>query len=387
MDSIYLDYMATTPVDQAVIDKMSRCLGRSGCFGNPSSAHRYGYNAAKMISHARQQVATLFNTNANDIIFTSGATEANNLAIKGACDFYQRKGRHIITMATEHKAVLDPCEYLSHQEFEITYLKPGKNGVLDLVALRDAIRSDTVLISIMFVNNETGIIQDVKAIGALAREHGILFHTDATQAVGKLAIDLNTLPIDLLSFSAHKVYGPKGVGGLYIRSQPSKLRLQAQIHGGGHQQGFRSGTLPTHQIVGMGAAFEIASSRLKHDELHTRELRDNLLAGLSKLGGVQVNADLNCCIAGVLNIRIDNILADTLMLRVPGLSFSSGSACNAVDNEPSHVLTAMGLSTIEARSSVRLSVGRYTTAEEIQQSIKLLQQHINFLRKISPLNA
>jgi cysteine desulfurase len=384
--SIYLDYMATTPVAPEVVSQMMSCLDINGCFGNPaSSSHLYGYDAAKKVVDAREQVANLIDADPADIIFTSGATEASNLAIKGACEFYQRKGRHIITMATEHKSVLESCGFLQQKGFEVTYLNPGADGLLDLALLEASLRPDTVLISIMYVNNETGVIQDIEAIGALARRHGILFHTDATQAVGKLKIDIAKLPIDMLSFSAHKLYGPKGIGALYVRSKP-KLHLQAQIHGGGHQKGFRSGTLPTHQIVGMGAACELAKDRFDQDHTYIKQLRDFLWQEISRISNIHVNGHVEKRISGALSLCVPGVTSDTLILRTPLLAFSSGSACNAASSKPSHVLKAMGMSDADASSSIRLSVGRYSTLDEMKKVISILKKEIVYLREISPIS-
>lgn len=385
-ESIYLDYMATTPVDPAVVNAMSACLGADGCFGNPASAsHGFGYAAAKKIAHAKEQIAALIKCSPDDLVFTSGATEANNLAIKGLCEFYHRKGRHIITMATEHKSVLESCDYMQQQGFEVTYLQPQTNGLLDLEQLRDAIRDDTVLITIMAVNNETGIIQDIDAIGRIAREQGVIFHTDATQSVGKVSINLSKLAVDLMSFSAHKLYGPKGIGCLYVRGKP-KLRLNAQIHGGGHQRGMRSGTLATHQIVGMGMACDIALSRFDQDAAANKLLHDKLWSALSKIDHISLNGSIDHKLTTALNICVHGIVSQTLMLRTPQLAFSAGSACNAASLKPSHVLSAMQLIDADANSSIRISIGRFTTDHDITAAIACLTKEINYLRSVSPLN-
>ncbi len=382
---IYMDYMATTPVDPAVAKVLSECLQQKGCFGNPASqSHRYGWAASERVRIAEEQVADLIHADSREIVWTSGATESDNLAIKGAALFYQRKGKHIITMRTEHKAVLDTCVYLESQGFEVTYLDPECDGLLDLEKLKAAIRPDTILISIMHVNNETGVIQDIEAIGKLTRDAGIIFHSDAAQSVGKVEIDVTKIDVDLLSFSGHKLYGPKGIGVLYVRRTP-RVRLEAQIHGGGHQRGMRSGTLATHQIVAMGEAFHIAKEAFENDCKRISKLRDRLWEGISKLGSVHLNGHPTQHVCSCLNVRFDGIEAENLLASLRDLAVSSGSACNSANPEPSHVLSAMSLSRDEANRSVRFSVGRFTTDEELDYAIKHITEQIQRLREASPL--
>lgn len=383
---IFLDYMATTPTDPVVVDSMLSCLKRDGIFGNPASqSHRYGWDAAQCVKKAREQVAALINADAREIVWTSGATESDNLAIKGAAYFYQRQGKHIITMRTEHKAVLDTCAYLETQGFAVTYLDPQANGRLNLQDLENAIRDDTILVSIMHVNNETGVIQDIASIGELTRRHGILFHVDAAQSAGKVAIDLQQLKVDLMSFSAHKIYGPKGIGVLYVRRSSPRVRLEALIHGGGHQGGMRSGTLPTHQIVGMGTAFELAQQHLSADAKRIAALRSHFWKDIAALGGIYLNGDENHSIAGCVNVRFDGVVAESLLLSLRDIAVSSGSACNSANPNPSHVLLAMGLSRQQAYSSLRLSFGRFTTQEEIDHAIVHITEQVKRLRDMSPL--
>lgn len=377
---IYLDYMATTPVDPRVIKKMKACLDHSGHFGNPSSqSHRYGWEASELIQQAKEQVASLIHADPREIIWTSGATESDNLAVKGVAEFYSRKGKHIITMATEHKAVLRCCEYLETKGFEVTYLKPESTGLLDLNQLQNALRPDTILVSIMHVNNETGVIQDIASIGNLLKEKGIVFHVDAAQSAGKIPIDLSQLSVDLMSFSGHKIYGPKGIGALYIRRTP-RIRLEVQIHGGGQQQNIRSGTLATHQIVGLGEAFAIAKKEMKENHDHIKKLRDRFWEGISELGNIYVNGDLHHIIFSCLNVRVGGVESENLMLNLKDLAISSGSACYSAQNIPSYVLTAMGLSDEQARCSLRISFGRFTTEEEVDFAIKHFKDQITRLR-------
>lgn len=377
--------MATTPVDEVVITAMQNCLGQSGVFGNPASqTHRYGYEAAELVANARAQIADCIQADPREIIFTSGATESDNLAIKGAAHFYQRQGKHIITMSTEHKAVLDSCHALEREGFEVTYLNPLPSGLLNLEALKAAIRSDTILISIMHVNNETGVIQDIAAMGRIAKEHGIIFHVDAAQSAARLKIDLQTLPVDLMSFSGHKVYGPKGIGCLYVRRKP-RVRLEPQMHGGGHEQGLRSGTLPTHQIVGMGMAFALIKERREKDVARIRELRSRLWAGILSLTQVHLNGDPAHAVPGCLNITFDGVDGESLMLALRDLAISTGSACNSANPEASHVLKAMGLSEDAANRSLRICLGRYTTSEEVDYAIAHIQKQLGRLRSLSPL--
>lgn len=381
---IYFDYAATTPVDPRVAEKMMQCLTLDGTFGNPASrSHRYGWQAEEAVDVARNQVADLIGADPREIVFTSGATEANNLAIKGAASFYQSKGRHIITSLTEHKAVLDTCEQLEREGFSVTWLTPQPNGLIDLQQLAAAFRDDTVLVSIMHVNNETGVIQDIATIGEMCRARGVLYHVDATQSVGKLPIDLTALPVDLMSFSAHKVYGPKGIGALYVRRQP-RIRLDAQIHGGGHERGMRSGTLPVHQIVGMGEAYRIARETMPEEMARLRTLRDRLWQGLNQLEAVTLNGDLQHSAATVLNVSFGYVDGESLIMALKDLAVSSGSACTSASLEPSYVLRAMGLNEELAHSSIRFSLGRYSSEEEIDYAIALIAKSLMRLRAHSP---
>ena len=381
---IYLDYMATTPVDPKVAQKMSDFLLPSGTFGNPAShTHKFGYEAQQAVQTAKEQVAALINADPREIVWTSGATESDNLAIKGIAEFYQRQGKHIITMSTEHKAVLDTCKHLAAQGFEATFLNPEPNGILDLAKLKSAIRPDTILISIMHVNNETGVIQNIEAIGNVAREHGIVFHTDAAQSVGKLPIDVKILPVDLISFSGHKIYGPKGIGALYVRRKP-RVRLSAQMHGGGHQGGMRSGTLPTHQIVGMGEAFRIAKENMAQEHTRIKKLRDNLWAGIQQAGNVHLNGHPTERVAGCLNVMFNEVDGESLLLSLKDIAVSTSSACNSANPAPSHVLSAMGLSAEQASRSIRFSVGRFTQEQEIEYVITHVTDHVKRLRELAP---
>lgn len=385
MKPIYLDYMATTPVDPRVIEKMHACLGLEGSFGNPASAsHLYGHSAMQLVQAARQQIADLIHSDPREIILTSGATESDNLAIKGVAQFYQRQGKHIITMATEHKAVLDTCRYLETLGFDVTYLKPELNGVLDLVKLKNALRDNTILVSIMHVNNETGVIQNIAEIGKICRERGIIFHTDAAQSAGKVAINVKEMQVDLVSLSGHKVYGPKGIGALYVRRNPP-LHLTPLIHGGGHERGMRSGTLATHQIVGMGEAFAIAKSEMQNDCKKIAALRERLINGIQKLGGVHINGDVQQRISGCVNLRFDGVEGESLLLSLQGIAISTGSACNSASQDPSHVLNAMGLCRQDAYNSLRISFGRFTTEDEINFAVAHISEQVNKLRSMSPL--
>ena len=380
---IYLDYSATTPVDPRVADKMIPWLAEH--FGNPASrSHAYGWEAEKAVEDAREQVAALVGADAKEIIWTSGATESNNLAIKGAAQFYKSKGKHLITLKTEHKAVLDTVRELERQGFEATYLDVQENGLVDLDALRAAIRPDTILISIMFVNNEIGVIQPIARIGELCREKGIVFHVDAAQATGKVVIDLRELKVDLMSFCAHKTYGPKGIGALYVRRKP-RVRLEAQMHGGGHERGLRSGTLATHQIVGMGEAFRLAREEMGAENERIRMLRDRLLNGFSDMDAVFVNGDLDSRVPHNLNISFAYVEGESLIMAIKDVAVSSGSACTSASLEPSYVLRALGRDDELAHSSIRFSIGRFTTEEEIEYTIKLLHDKIGKLRELSPL--
>ncbi|HKB73369.1 MAG TPA: IscS subfamily cysteine desulfurase [Burkholderiales bacterium] len=380
---IYLDYSATTPVDPRVAQKMIPFLTEQ--FGNPASrSHAFGWEAEKAVEEARAHVAALLNADPKEIIWTSGATEGNNLAIKGAANFYKGKGKHIVTMKTEHKAVLDTVRELERQGFEATYLDPEQDGLLDLEKLKAAIRPDTVLVSVMMVNNEIGVIQPIAEIGEICRSKGIIFHCDAVQAAGKIPIDLQKLKVDLLTVTAHKVYGPKGIGALYVRRKP-RVRIEAQIHGGGHERGLRSGTLPTHQIVGMGEAFRIAKLEMAAESERIRSLRDRLLAGFKDMEEVYVNGDMERRIPGNLNVSFNFVEGESLIMGIKDVAVSSGSACTSASLEPSYVLRALGRSDELAHSSIRFTIGRFTTEEEIDYAVKLLRAKIGKLRELSPL--
>ncbi|HQX05183.1 MAG TPA: IscS subfamily cysteine desulfurase [Zoogloea sp.] len=380
---IYLDYSATTPVDPRVAEKMIPYL--TELFGNPASrSHSYGWTAEKAVEEAREDVAALVNADPKEIIWTSGATESNNLAIKGAAHFYSGKGKHIITLKTEHKAVLDTVRELERQGFEATYLDVQENGLLDLNVLKAAIRPDTVVVSVMFVNNEVGVVQPIAEIGELCREKGIIFHVDAAQATGKVAIDLSTLKVDLMSFSAHKTYGPKGIGALYVRRKP-RVRLEAQMHGGGHERGLRSGTLATHQIVGMGEAFRLARIEMAEENARVLALRDRLLAGLTTIEETFVNGDMDNRVPHNLNISFAYVEGESLIMAIKDIAVSSGSACTSASLEPSYVLRALGRNDELAHSSIRFTIGRFTTVEEVDYTIDLLQRKIGKLRELSPL--
>ncbi|KMT65525.1 IscS subfamily cysteine desulfurase [Catenovulum maritimum] len=382
---IYLDYSATTPVDPRVAEKMIDCLTMEGTFGNPASrSHRFGWQAEELVDIARSQVAELVNADPREIVFTSGATESNNLAIKGAANFYAKKGKHIITVKTEHKAVLDTCRELERKGFEVTYLDVMPNGLIDMDAFKAALREDTVVVSVMHVNNEIGVIQDIAAIGKLCRANKTIFHVDAAQSAGKVEIDLQNVKVDLMSFSAHKIYGPKGIGALYVRRKP-RIRLEAQMHGGGHERGFRSGTLATHQIVGMGEAFRIAKAEMATENERLQVLRDKLLNGVKGLEEVYVNGDLEQRVAGNLNISFNFVEGESLIMALKDMAVSSGSACTSASLEPSYVLRALGLNDELAHSSIRFSFGRFTTEEEVDYVISVVQGAIEKLREMSPL--
>ncbi|PSV25557.1 MULTISPECIES: IscS subfamily cysteine desulfurase [unclassified Photobacterium] len=382
---IYFDYSATCPVDPRVAEKMMQCLTMEGNFGNPASrSHRYGWQAEEAVDTAREHIADLVNADPREIVFTSGATESDNLAIKGAAHFYNKKGKHIITCKTEHKAVLDPCRQLEREGFEVTYLEPESNGLIDLAKLRDAMREDTVLVSIMHVNNEIGVVQDIAAIGELCRENKTVFHVDAAQSAGKLPIDVQAMKVDLISFSAHKIYGPKGIGALYVRRKP-RIRLEAQMHGGGHERGFRSGTLPTHQIVGMGEAFRIAKEEMDQDYQHAVKLRDRLLMRLEGIEEMSINGDLEQRVPQNLNISFAFVEGESLLMALKDLAVSSGSACTSASLEPSYVLRALGLNDELAHSSIRFSFGRFTTEEEIDYAAAQIKGAVDKLREMSPL--
>jgi cysteine desulfurase len=380
---IYLDYGATTPVDPRVVDAMVPWLREH--FGNPASrSHAWGWEAEAIVEKSREEVAALINADPREIVWTSGATESINLAIKGAAHFYKTRGKHIVTVRTEHKAVLDTCRELERQGFEVTYLEVQENGLLDLEAFKAALRPDTILASVMFVNNEIGVIQDIPTLGALCRTRGVIFHVDAAQATGKIAIDMAALPIDLMSMSSHKTYGPKGIGALYVRRKP-RIRLEAQMHGGGHERGMRSGTLPTHQIVGMGTAFRIAGEEMAVEGERIRMLQQRLLAGLAGIEQVFVNGDQDQRVPHNLNISFNYVEGESLIMGVKGLAVSSGSACTSASLEPSYVLRALGRSDELAHSSLRMTIGRFTTVEEIDYAIATLQDRVAKLRDLSPL--
>lgn len=382
---IYLDYMATTPVDPRVVEKMVNYLGPEGCFGNPASVtHIYGKMAAQAVERARMQIAEVIHASPQEIVFTSGATEADNLAILGAARFYQRKGKHLITMSTEHKAVLDSFHQLEKEGFELSYLEPQPDGLLDLEKLAQTLREDTILVSIMHVNNEIGVIQDIAAIGNLLANKGIVFHVDAAQSAGKIAIDMTKLPVDLMSFSAHKVYGPKGIGALYVRHKP-RIRLQPLSFGGGHEGGLRSGTLATHQIVGMGEAFAIAEAEREQEQASILALRQQLWDAIKHLPGIHLNGHEQQRVAGNLNLCFAGVDGDSLLLALRELAISTTSACSAASLQPSYVLRALGLDDELAYSSIRLSIGRFTTPEEVKRTIDIICHQINRMNEISPL--
>ncbi|HQV80170.1 MAG TPA: IscS subfamily cysteine desulfurase [Agitococcus sp.] len=383
---IYLDYSATTPVDPRVAAKMVECLTLEGNFGNPASrSHGYGWQAEEAIETARQQVADLVHADPREIVWTSGATESNNLAIKGAAHFYQGKGKHIVTSKIEHKAVLDTCRQLEREGFEVTYLDPTpKTGLITVEMVEAALRPDTIVVSLMHVNNEIGTITDIAAIGELTRSKGIIFHVDAAQSTGKVEIDLETMKVDLMSFSAHKTYGPKGIGALFVRRKP-RIRLEAQIHGGGHERGFRSGTLATHQIVGMGEAFRIAKEEGMNEQAQLKVLRDKLWNGLSSLEQVFLNGDAEQRIAGNINISFNFVEGESLIMALKDLAVSSGSACTSASLEPSYVLRALGLTDELAHSSIRFTIGRFTTEADIDFVIEQSKNAVNKLRDLSPL--
>jgi len=380
---IYMDYGATTPVDPRVVDAMIPWLREH--FGNPASrSHAWGWEAEAAVEKAREQVADLIGADPREIVWTSGATESNNLAIKGAANFYKSRGKHLITVRTEHKAVLDPMRELERQGFEVTYLEVKEDGLLDLEVLKAAIRPDTIFMSVMFVNNEIGVIQDIPAIGALCRSKGIVFHVDAAQATGKVEIDVKKLPVDLMSLASHKTYGPKGIGALYVCRKP-RVRLEAQMHGGGHERGMRSGTLPTHQIVGMGEAFRIAKAEMGQDNAKARALQQRLLNGLKDIEQVFINGDLESRVAQNLNMSFNFVEGESLIMGIKGLAVSSGSACTSASLEPSYVLRALGRSDELAHSSLRMTIGRFTTEEEIDYAVDTIKQNVARLRELSPL--
>ncbi|MCW8883074.1 MAG: IscS subfamily cysteine desulfurase [Sedimenticola sp.] len=382
---IYMDYSATTPVDPRVAEKMCQYLTPDGKFGNPASrSHQFGWDADDAVEQARSDVAALLNANPKEIVWTSGATESDNLAIKGAAHFYQRQGKHIITCKTEHKAVLDTCRQLEREGFEVTYLDPESNGMIDLGKLEAAMRDDTILVSIMHVNNEIGVVQDIEAIGEMTRARKILFHVDAAQSAGKIPLDMERQKVDLLSLSAHKIYGPKGIGALYVRRKP-RVRLEAQMHGGGHERGMRSGTLPTHQIVGMGEAFKIAKAEMAQENERIIQLRDRLWNGFKGMDEIYLNGDLEQRVAGNLNVSFAYVEGESLIMALKDFAVSSGSACTSASLEPSYVLRAIGREDELAHSSIRFSIGRFTTEEEIDYVINTISNQVNRLRELSPL--
>mgnify|MGYP000647142857 CR=1 FL=1 len=382
---IYLDYAATTPVDPRVVEKMTECLSMEGNFGNPASrSHSYGWQAEQAVETARKQVADLINADPREIVWTSGATESDNLAIKGAAHFYGKKGKHIITSKVEHKAVLDTCRQLEREGYEVTYLDPQSNGIVTADQVKGAIREDTIVVSIMHVNNEIGTINDIAAIGELTRENKIIFHVDAAQSAGKIEIDMQAMKVDLLSLSAHKVYGPKGMGALYVRRKP-RIRLEAQMHGGGHERGMRSGTLPTHQIVGMGEAFRIAKEEMVEENQRLLTLRQRLWDGLVGLEEVHINGDPELRVSGNLNVSLAFVEGESLLMALKDVAVSSGSACTSASLEPSYVLRALGLADELAHSSIRFAIGRFTTEEEVDRVIETTCEGVKKLRELSPL--
>ena len=382
---VYLDYAATTPADPRVAEKMMACLTMEGDFGNPASrSHVFGWKADEDVKVARGNVAALVNADPREIVWTSGATESDNLAIKGVAHFYKKKGKHIITCKTEHKAVLDTCRQLEREGYEVTYLEVENSGLIDMKVLEDAIREDTILISIMHVNNETGVVQDIAAIGELARSKGVIFHCDAAQSAGKVEIDLEKMKVDLMSFSAHKIYGPKGIGALYVRRKP-RIRIEAQMHGGGHERGMRSGTLAVHQIVGMGEAFRVAKEEMAAESTRLLALRERLLNGFSDMEEIYVNGDLSHHVPGLLNISFNFVEGESLIMALKDIAVSSGSACTSASLEPSYVLRALGREDELAHSSIRFSLGRFTTEADVDYTIELVRQKVEKLRELSPL--
>ena len=378
---IYLDYSSTNPVDPRVAAKMVDCLTLNGNFGNPASrSHMSGWKAEEAVETARRQVADLIHCDPREIVWTSGATESDNLAIKGAAKFYREKGRHLVTSVIEHKAVLDSCKQLEQEGFSVTYLTPDSRGMISPAQVAAAIRPDTTLVSLMHVNNEIGVVNDIRAIGEVTRQHGVLLHVDAAQSAGKIAIDLSQMQVDLMSLTAHKIYGPKGIGALYVRRQP-KVRIEPQVHGGGHEQGMRSGTLPTHQIVGMGEAFALAMNEMAAENARILALRNRLLNGLKAIPAISVNGDLEQRVPGNLNVSFGYVEGESLMLALRDLEISSGSACTSASLEPSYVLRALGLPDELAHSSVRITVGRFSTEEEIDYAVAVIEKAVAKLRE------
>ena len=382
---IYLDHASTTPVDPRVVIKMQECLSLEGNFGNPASrSHEFGWKADEVVEAARASVASLVNCDVRELIWTSGATEADNLAIKGAARFYQKKGKHIITSKIEHKAVLDSCRQLEREGFEVTYLDPNRSGIISPESVFDAIKEETILVSLMHINNEIGVINDIEALGEITRKKGVIFHVDAAQSTGKIEIDLSRMKVDLMSFSAHKTYGPKGIGALFVRRKP-RVRLEAQIHGGGHERGIRSGTLPTHQIVGMGEAFKLAGQEMDSDNSRIKALRDKFWQGLQGIEEIYLNGDTEKRAPGFLNVSFNFVEGESLIMALKDIAVSSGSACTSASLEPSYVLRALGLKDELAHSSIRFALGRFTTQEEVDYTVNLVKESIVQLRKLSPL--
>jgi len=382
---IYFDYAATTPVDPRVAQKMSECLLAEGKFGNPASrSHKFGWEADEAVELARRQVADMVNADPREIVWTSGATESNNLALKGVAHFYNKKGNHIVTSKIEHKAVLDSCRHLEREGYEVTYLDPGEDGLITPESVAKAIREDTLLVSIMHVNNEIGVINDIAAIGEITRANKVLFHVDAAQSAGKVEIELETMKVDLMSFSAHKIYGPKGVGALYVRRKP-RVRLEAQTHGGGHERGMRSGTLATHQIVGMGEAFRIAKQEMAEESERIFSYRQRLWDGLKDMEEVYANGDLDSHVPGIINVSFNFVEGESLIMSLPQLAVSSGSACTSASLEPSYVLRALGMNDELAHSSLRFSIGRFTSEEDVDEAISQVRNAVEKLRELSPL--
>ncbi len=382
---IYFDYAATTPVDPRVAQKMSECLMAEGKFGNPASrSHKFGWEAEEAVEIARRQVADLVNCDPREVVWTSGATESDNLAIKGIAHFYKSKGKHIITSKIEHKAVLDTCRHLERDGFEVTYLDPAEDGLISPASIEAAIREDTTLVSIMHVNNEIGVVNDIAAIGEVTRAHKVYFHVDAAQSAGKLDVDLQAMKVDLMSFSAHKVYGPKGVGVLFVRRKP-RVRLEAQIHGGGHERGMRSGTLATHQLVGMGEAFRIAKAEMHEEGERILALRQRLWDGLKDMEEVHVSGNMGHHVPGIINISFNYVEGESLIMSLPDIALSSGSACTSASLEPSYVLRALGMNDELAHSSLRFSIGRFTTEDDVDQAIESVRTAVEKLRELSPL--
>lgn len=385
MSPIYFDYAATTPADPRVVQAMTTCLSMEGNFGNPASrSHVFGWKAEEAVEQARQHVADLIGCDPREIVWTSGATESDNLALKGAAHFYQSKGKHIVTSKIEHKAVLDSCRQLEREGFEVTYLDPDDKGLIQPAAVEAALRPDTILVSVMHVNNEIGVVNDIKAIGEVTRKHKVFFHVDAAQSAGKVDIDLNDMQVDLMSLSAHKVYGPKGIGALYVRRKP-RVRLEAQMHGGGHERGMRSGTLATHQIVGMGEAFRIAKLEMHEEAARIQALRNRLLTGLNDMEEVYVNGDLDQRVSGNLNVSFNYVEGESLIMALKDLAISSGSACTSASLEPSYVLRALGMNDELAHSSLRFSIGRFTTEADVDYAIDKVREAVTKLRELSPL--